>query len=151
MTFDPSATFDGLVSHAMASGLFERVNGHEPKNAPGNGLSAAVWADRITPLRSSGLASTSVRVSFSVRVYSNMVSEPQDAIDPNILSAVTSLMAAYSRNFTLDGGARNIDLLGSEGVPMSAQAGYLNQDGRLYRVLTITVPILYNDEFEQVA
>lgn len=151
MTFDPNATFDALVSHAMASGLFERVNGHEPKNAPGNGVSAAVWGDRIEPVKSSGLDSTSLRVSFNVRVYSSMTQEPQDAIDPNILAAVAALMSAYSSDFTLDGEARHLDLLGQYGAGLSAQAGYLNQDSRLYRVMTLTVPVIFNDVFEQVA
>lgn len=149
--WDPAATMDGLVSHAAASGLFDQVQGHEPKNAPGNGLSCAVWGDRIVPVQSSGLDTTSIRVAFSLRIYSNMASEPQDAIDPAILTAVATLMAAYSGDFTLAGGARYIDLLGASGLPMSAQAGYLTQDEREFRVMTLTVPIIYNDVFEQVA
>jgi hypothetical protein len=151
VTWDPRATFDGLISHAAASGWFDRVQGHEPKNAPGNGLTCAVWGDRIQPIRSSGLDATSMRIAFSIRVYSSLAQEPQDAIDPNIMSAVAALIADFSGDFTLAGSAREIDLLGSEGVPLSAQAGYLNQDGRQYRVMTLTVPVIYNDVFEQVA
>lgn len=148
--FDPVGTLNALVSHALASGMFETVNGHEPVNAPGNGLTAAVWAGRIDPIRASGLDSTSLRVTFSVRVYSSANAEDLDAIDPNVLAAVCALMAAYSGDFTLAGGARNIDLLGANGVAMSAQAGYLDQDGAKFRVMTISVPIIYNDVFEQV-
>lgn len=151
MTFDPTQDLDVLVSHAKQLGVFDRVHTHEPKNAPGSGLTCVIWGDRIEPAKRSGLDSTSLRVAFSVRVYKNMASEPQDAIDPAVLSAVAKLMAVYSGDFTLGGDARHIDLLGAEGAPMSAQAGYLNQDGRLYRVMTITLPIIYNDCFEQVA
>jgi hypothetical protein len=95
--FDPVGTLDALVSHALASGLFETVNGHEPVNAPpGTGLTAGVWASRIDPIRTSGLQATSLRVTFSVRVYSSADTEPLDAIDPNVLAAVCALMAAYS-------------------------------------------------------
>lgn len=151
MTFDPTVDLDSLVSHAKKLGTFERVYTHEPRNAPGNGLSCVIWGDRIDPIRSSGLDSTSLRVAFSIRVYKPMASEPQDGIDPAVLAAVAKLMAAYSGDFTLGGDARHIDLLGAQGQAMSAQAGYLNQDGRLFRVMTITLPIIYNDCFEQVA
>ena len=140
---------DALVTHAQASGRFETVNSHEPKSAPGNGLRVAIWADKVTPVRTSGLNITSALVTLMVRVYSNMVSEPQDAIDPEIVGAVDVLMAAYSGDFELGGLAREVDLLGAYGAGLSAQAGYLNQDGRLYRVVTITVPILVNDAWTQ--
>jgi hypothetical protein len=145
-----TAILDGLVSHALTLGLFERVNQHEPKSAPGNGLTAAVWADEIGPdPESSGLASTSGVVTFLVRLYTSMLSEPQDAIDPQLLSAVDALMTAYSGDFDLSGSARCVDLLGQSGATLSAKAGYLNQDSKIYRVMTITVPVIVNDVWSQ--
>lgn len=151
MSFDPDATYDAILSHAMASGLFERVNGHEPKVSPGNGLTAALWADTVEAIRSSGLASTSGRVVFNVRIYSNMLAEPQDGIDPEVLRAVSALFTAYIGDFTLGGEARHIDVLGAYGPPLRAQAGYINQDGRLYRVMTISMPVIFNDCWNEVA
>ncbi|MBD9723446.1 hypothetical protein PV755_45415 [Streptomyces caniscabiei] len=143
---------DAVQSHAGASGYFETVNGHEPKNAPAaGGLTAAVWADRVTALRSSSLNSVSVLLVFNVRIYGSAQSEPADAIDPNMLAAVDALCAAYSGDFTLGGLVRSVDLLGSNGTPLSVQAGYLSQDGSLYRVMTITVPCIVNDLWEEVA
>jgi len=144
--------FDQIVSHALASGLFARVNSHEPKNAPGSGITCAIWVQQITPVApASGLASTSARLAFTVRIYTSMLSEPQDAIDPEILAAVDTLLGLYSGDFSLGGYARNVDLLGSFGIPLSAVAGYLNQDGRLMRVMDITLPIIVNDVWDQVA
>ena len=140
---------DVVMSHALASGYFARVNGHEPKNAPGNGLSAAVWADSIRSVQSSGLSSTSAAVVLNVRLYTSMLQEPQDAIDPAMLRAVSALFAAYSGDFTLGGNAREVDLLGSDGAPLQAKAGYLNQDQKLYRVMTITLPVIVNDAWDQ--
>lgn len=151
MSFEPDATLNTLVSHAMAAGLFETVNGHEPKSAPGNGLVCAVWGDRIEAVRASGLDSVSARVTFNVRIYSNMLAEPQDAIDPAVLSAVSALFHAYIGDFTLGGGARNVDIFGQFGQPLFAQAGYLTQDGRVYRVMTLTVPVIFNDCWDEVA
>lgn len=143
---------DRLTSHAMSTGLFERVNTHEPTNAPGNGLTCALWADRIGPVRSSGLNSTSARIIFNVRIYSNMNAEPQDAIDPNVIKAVDTLFTAYSGDFTLGvDDVRHIDLLGVYGIPLEARAGYLKQDGSEYRVVTISVPVIVNDVWEQVS
>ena len=108
MSFDSAAVvalFDAVKSHAMQLGIFERVNQHEPKNAPGNGLSCSIWTDVIEPLPdASGLAQTSGRVAFHVRIMGNMLPEPQDDIDH-----------------------------------------------RLYRVMVITLPIIINDLWSQVA
>ena len=147
MALAASAIVDAVASHAMASGLFDRVNMHEPKNAPGSGLTAAIWADTVGPVpAASGLASTSGRVVLKVRLYTNMMSEPQDAIDPTLLAAVDILLTAYSGDFTLGGLVRNVDLLGaSGGGGLAAQAGYINVSGQMMRVYDITIPITCND------
>ncbi|HKN43501.1 MAG TPA: hypothetical protein VJW23_06225, partial [Propionibacteriaceae bacterium] len=88
MSLDIDTILDGIVSHALASGWFERVNQHEPKNAPGNGLTVAVWIQSIDPMpRASGLTSSTVRVELTERIYSNMLQEPPDMIDPNVVKA----------------------------------------------------------------
>lgn len=150
MSLNTKATLDAIQSHAMTLGLFERVNLHEPKNAPGNGLTVAMWFQNVAPVRSSGLARTSARVEYSVRLYTNMLADPQDMIDPNLADAADVLINAYSGDFDLGETVRNVDLLGQAGVPLSAEAGYLNQDGKNYRVITITLPLIVNDVWEQV-
>lgn len=149
MALDISGILDAVVSHAMASGHFEAVNGHEPANPPGHGLTCAVWADRVTPVRSSGLGSLSALVVFNVRLYTSMQAEPADAIDPNLIAAVDALGAAYSGDFTLGGLVRHVDLLGANGQPLDVRAGYISQDGVLYRVLTISLPCIVNDLWEE--
>ncbi len=144
------ALYDAVVSHALALGQFEQVNTHEPKNAPGNGLQCAVWVQEIGPT-SSGLASTSARVEFSVRIYSNMLQEPQDLIDPHIFLAVDALLTAYSGDFSLGGTVRTVDLAGMSGNPLRAVAGYLDIDQKMYRIMTITLPVLLNEAWTQAA
>lgn len=147
-----TSILDGLVSHALASGWFMRVNQHEPKSAPiGTGLTAAIWVQRISPVVGSGLATTSGRLEFTERIYQNMLSEPQDSIDPTVISAVDVLMTAYSGDFELNGLVRNVDLIGTYGPPLSAQAGYLNQSGVMFRVMDITLPLIVNDLWTQAA
>jgi hypothetical protein len=148
MTIILQDLLDHVVSHVQTTGHFDRVNQHEPKNAPGNGVSCAVWVDDITPVKS-GLASTTVRITFNVRLYASMLQEPQDDIDPNLTNALSALFDEYSGDFTFDGNVQCIDLLGKEGIPLSAKAGYLNQDSKLFRVYTVTLPVIVNDVWTQ--
>lgn len=140
---------DAVVSHAQTLGVFERVNQHEPKNAPGYGMTAAVWLDRVDTSRLSGLDQVSVRLAFKLRIYTNMLQEPQDMIDPNVLQAVDLLMTAYCNDFTLGGLVRCVDLMGMAGAPLSMQAGYLDQDGKVFRIVDISLPLLVNDVWEE--
>jgi len=150
---DTAAILTPILAHAMTSGRFERVNGHEPLNPPGNGLTLAAWSDYIGPVPStSGLAATTARVVFMVRVYSPAMQLPQDNIDPNLDAAVDALLTAYSGDFELGGQVRNIDLLGQAGTAMSAQAGWVTYpDGAFFRTKTITLPVLVNDAWTQSA
>lgn len=142
--------FDEVESHCLRSGLFERVNTHEPKASPGNGLSAAVWVQRIGPLAAaSGLASTTGRLELRIRIFSNMLQEPQDAIDPNILLTVDTLLEQFSGDFRLGGRVRNVDLLGAHGEGLSAQAGYVKVQSSNYRVMDIVLPLIINDIWAQ--
>jgi hypothetical protein len=133
-----------LASHAMTLGVFDRVNQHEPKSKPGRGLTCAVWIDRIEPARGrSGLDATDARVVFNVRVYTNMLQQPQDAIDPNVMEAMDLLFEAYTGDFQLGDTSRFIDVLGmTQGHPLFAQSGYINIDNMVFRVLTATVPVI---------
>ena len=149
---DFNAILDVPRSHAMASGVFESVEGHEPKNAPQNGITAATWVQRIIPLPGgSGLAATSGLLTLFFRIYQNFLSEPADGIDPALLTATDVMMTALSGDYQLGGTVRNIDLLGQFSDGLSAQAGYLNQDSKLFRVMDITIPVVINDLWTQVA
>lgn len=150
MSLDINGIFNALVSHAQKIGHLEQVNQHEPKSAPTGLLTGAIWNQETRPLAlASGLDATSVLVTFVVRIYKNMTSQPQDAIDPAVMGAMDALMAAYSADFDLGGLVRNVDLLGAYGQGLFARAGFMPQDGRLYRVVDITVPCVVNDLWEQ--
>jgi hypothetical protein len=147
--------FDALVSDVQASGYFDRVNTHEPKRKPGRGLTAAVWCQGIESVgAASGLSVTSARLVFIVRLYSNMLKEPQDYIDPELLRATSSVMRRYHDDYDFSGygveNVRNIDLLGAHGQGLSATAGYLEMDSGMFRVMDIFVPVIVNDVWQQV-
>lgn len=149
---DIRGILDAIQSHALASGWFDTVNGSEPLSPPGDGVTAAVWVQKIGPAPGgSGLDSTSIRLAFTVRLYAQITQEPAAAIDPNLMTALDELMAAYSADFTLGDLVREVDLLGAYGEGLGATAGYINQSGADYRVLDILLPVIVNDLWGQVA
>jgi hypothetical protein len=153
MTIGIDSILDTVISHAAASGWFEQVNGGEPISPSVPGLTAAVWVDTIDPIRSSGLASASARLGLTVRIYTSAEQLPTDAIDPNVTLATDALVRAYVGDFQLGGAddVRSIDVLGAHGAPLSARAGYLPLSGVTLRVMTISVPVIVNDLWDEVA
>lgn len=152
VTAAANAALTAQESHAMTLGIFGRVNKHEVKNMPPAGLNLEIWCDNITPIAArSGLAATSVLLVFKNRIGIGMLTEPQDRIDPAVIAAVDVLLSAYSGDFDFGQTISNVDLLGAHGVPLGAQAGYLNRSGAMYRVMDVFVPLVVNDAFTQSA
>jgi hypothetical protein len=150
MALDIVTILDAVESHALASGYFTAVNGHEPQSPPTSGITCAVWVEQIGPARGgSGLASTSSRLALYVRLYTSLDQQEPDAIDRDLMLALDWLMAAYSGDFTLGGIVRQVDLLGAYGDPLSARAGYLAESGAEYRVMTIVLPLVVNDLWDE--
>lgn len=145
------ALIDVLASTMVATGHYDYVNQHEPKSGPARGLHGAVWINRIYPATAhSGLAVTSVRVEFNCRIYTNMLTKPEDMIDPRIMNAADDFFSALSADFTLGGLVKQVDLLGStSGRPLGGESGYINIDNKVYRVFTMTVPVIVNDAWVQ--
>lgn len=146
--------FDRLVSYALQGNRFQSVNQHEPKNAPGNGISCSIWIQDMTPARLGGQAATSWLVVFNARIYMSFTSQPYDMIDPRVTAAALQMIAALSGDFNFgsipDADIRHVDLLGANGVKLGARAGYMEIDRHMYRVMTVTIPIVVNDAFTQV-
>lgn len=145
--------FAAVETHVLQSGWFDSVNTVEPKNLSGNGVHCGIWVQDIEALQgASGLKTSSALLTFNVRCFSSMLQEPQGSIDPNLLKAVSSLMRKFHGNFDfgLHPLVRNVDLLGEFGIPLRARAGYLTIAKVMYRIMTITLPIVINDVWEQV-
>lgn len=149
---DVQGLVDAMVTKCQATGRFDAVNSHEPKAAPSGRLAAAVWAQRVRPAPAlSGLAATSAVVEMNVRLYTSMLAEPQDNIDPAMVKAADVLLEDFTGDFTLGGLILKVDLLGAAGVPLEAQAGYLTIGQTMFRVITITVPLVVADAWTQTA
>ena len=150
MALDLTTPRNWLTSHAQALGLFGQVLGREPVSAPGSGLTFAVWLGDIGPTQSSGLNSTSARVTYIGRVYLPADTEPMDDVDIVLGGAAASVIGAYSSDFTLGGSVRNVDLLG-ESEALRARLGYVQLGSTTYRVATLSIPTIVNDVWTQVA
>lgn len=144
---------DAVTSHAMTTGFFDSVNGMEPKGAPPDtGIYAAVWVAELRPIPAkSGLNTTSMLFTLSLRLYTTMLAEPQDMIDPVMMAAVDKLMEIYTGNFSLGGLIETIDLLGMSSEGLRGEAGYVSIDNKMFRVFTITIPMVVNDAYVQEA
>lgn len=151
MTFASASVIDAVTSHASASGYFDAVQNHEPKSAPGTGLTYAVFVSALASIRSSGLDATSARLELTGRIYKPFLSEPEDLIDPTLVEATDALMTAYSGDFELGGLARHIDLLGQHGEGLGGRAGYQKIDSAMFRVFDIVIPVIVNDVWSQSA
>lgn len=141
-----TALFKALQSYAKELALFQNVDTHEPANAPGNRLYCSITLGGIKAIPSSGLASVSGQVTFLVRVWSAAMQRPLDSIDPEVLNAVSALMGAFSGGFTLGETIRNIDLMA-----MTAQPGFVDFEGKQFRVAEISVGAVINDMWTEVA
>lgn len=158
MTIPMQDIVDALVSHAQLTGYFEKVSTSEPKSPPATGLTCAAWAQALAPhAPSSGLAATSAYLVMQLRLYDNMLRstvDEADRIDPRMLEATDALMASYTGEFTLASLVMAIDLLGMGGESLRAEAGYVQIGGPgsgMYRIMTITIPMIISDAWTQVA
>ena len=141
-----TALFTAIQSYAEELGIFAGVDLHEPWNAPGNRLFCSINLGTVRPVMSSGLAAVSGQVTLVIRVWSSALQKPLDGIDPELLSAVCSLMGAFAGGFTLGGTVRDIDLMA-----MSAQPAYVDFEGKPFRVAEITISLVINDMFAESA
>lgn len=144
--------FSAARDHLLTTGYFERVNGHEAKNAPINGLSADVIITSMKPIpMRSGLAATSALVSMEARMYIPALYEPQDDIDPRLITAADAVFNSISDNYTLNGAVAEVDLLGEYGNGMNGRMGYVETNQILYRTFTFTFDCVVNDVWTQGA
>lgn len=140
---------NALHSHVAASGYFDSVNGHEPKSAPGEGLSAAIWFNLFRPAQSSGLSSSSVVVTMNIRCMSSMLAQPMDAIDPNLVKAADYLCNELASDFSLGSVVRSVDVRGMDSEGITAESGYISISEKMFRIIDIVVPVIVNDAWTE--
>lgn len=149
MALDIDTLLNKLVDHGLATGHFDAVNTHEPDNAPGNGITANIVLDTITPV-AGGLATTSCRVAFVMALMYPTTVQPRDETEPYLIKALDAVMGRLTGDLRLDSTVRMIDLLGAHGDGLEAIAGYTKIQDQVYRVMELTIPLIVNDVWVQV-
>lgn len=138
-----------LISHVKRVGVLKQVHAHEPKNAPG-ASTASVFLREVRAVQAgSGLNKTNALVVWNVRLYQNMLKDPQDSIDVQLLNTMDLLLTSFNADFTLEGTVKAVDILGISGVGLGAEAGYVEIDRKMFRVIDITLPVLINNVWTQ--
>jgi hypothetical protein len=143
--------FDEVITQGKASGLFDRVNQHEPKSPPGTGLTFACWTQSILPIPlRSGLNVTSARLHIQGRIYMPFISDMPDLIDPQATKAASYILAQFTANFQV-ATSMWVDLQGAHGITLGARAGYLSLSGKMFRILDLDFPFIAEDVYAQEA
>ena len=151
MSFDAaaaSALFSALKSHAMSLGIFgRRVITHAPLSTPGAGLSCYIELGPAVPVTSSGLAAVSIEVTFLVHILAPLNAKPVDEVEADILGATAVLLNAYAGDFTLGGLVREVSIFSG----LKADPAYVLFEGAPFRAQEITLPVIINDAWAEVA
>lgn len=151
MAIDIQSILDNVASHAMSTGHLDGVLGYVTKQSPTNGITAAIYVESITPIKSSSLINTSIRLELEMQIYSSTYIEPYDTIDSNLVQAADAVYTNFIADFDLGGEARHLDIFGAYGRPMELRSGYLNLDGKELRVFQFRIPIIVDDVWPQAA
>lgn len=144
MSIAISTVYDMVISHAQTTGIFDAVNGHEPKSAPSNHITCSIWLNN-GKTTNGGLNKTAALLRFNVRLQYGMFVEPADRIDPELITALDLLMTNYIGDLTLGGSVMSIDVRGIEGDGITWTFGYIELDKKLFRVLDISLPVIAKD------
>lgn len=149
VTLDADAILGRLASIAAATGLFVGggVKRYEPRGQPANGLTVSLISGPKRPIRSSGLNSASLRWQVDGMIYLPMKVDPPDDIDVRLTMAAAGYLQALCAQFTLGGLVRCIDVFGSDGEELNATPGYIEENGKTYRVERLMIPLLINQKW----
>lgn len=139
-----------LATHIKALGGIARVEEFDPTDAPGKGLTACLVAMTGDPGPATGLASSSLRVVWTVR-FLMPPSKPLGSVDPELMGKAGDLITRLAGDFTLGELVRVIDLRGIHGARVEWRFGWVEIGGTVFRLLDVAVPLIINDVFPEVA
>lgn len=140
---------DALVRVCKKTGRYSQGAAHEPKAAPGNGVSFIVLLTSETAI-GGGLDSTSTLLTYNISSRMSAMYDPQDDIDVKLGGATRDVARRLSGNFKLGvDGVRSIDVKGIHGQPMGWTAGYVYHGDKWLRTFDLRVPIIINDAWPE--
>ena len=136
MVFDIATSMQTIKGHLMASGLFDTVMIGEPKSAPGSGLTASVFMERVA-VEELTLDKTIELHEVVVRFYTPELQQPTPIREDRLEKAVGSIEKAWFGDFTFGGTIRNIDI-----ADLVWEFGHVDIDRTEYRTVEVTLPLI---------
>lgn len=150
---DAVAVRDALKSVFQSVGSIGDVLTSQGVAPPSNGVSAQIWAVppfKLVPTRS-GLADVSLLVTFNARLLIPLGTPPADDLDLSLLAAYSDVMNALVGGFTLNGEVEQLDLLGAYSGGLTTDPAYIEIGGAMFRCMTMTLPLVLDDVWDEVA
>lgn len=154
--FDYGQLLTDITDYCGRTGLFDSVQAFELDGNIGQFVAAVFPAGpAMEPVEGlSGVNVTSLRVTFVIRLYLAVSQQTPDVVDPKMMHATSTLMQRFSEGFTFTETIYAVDILGEQGVKLTAHAGYMKvgspEGTSLYRIMDITVPLLLANVWQQV-
>ncbi len=143
--FDITATLASILSKVSASGAFVGYQIGEPKSPPsGAGLFAAVFMADVSVVSLTG-GTTIERHDVTLRIYRDMLAEPQGDIEKDLAKAVTDISNDLASDFDQGTTVRSIDIGGWYGEPLSTSWGYVEVSGNMYRTADMAIGLIVDD------
>ena len=137
MAFDISTTLQTIKSHLLASGWFDGgVMVGEPKSPPGNGLTAAVFMERVA-VDELTLSTTIESHEVVVRFYTPNLQQTTPNREDRLEKAVAYVEEDLFGDFTLGGTVRNIDI-----SQLEWEFGHVDIDRIDYRTVEATLSLI---------
>jgi len=140
MAFDITSTINVVVSFLQKRGEYSLVQIGEPKSPPRGDLAAAVFVSDASVVGVT-LQTTIEIHELTIRLYRNMMEEPEEDNELRISQSVTGIVSDLLGDYDLGASVRNL-AVGEYGRTISATYGYLDVGGTMYRSVDISVPLI---------
>ena len=150
--FNLTNTLDRIVTYLQGDGGISSAQAGDPK-APPVGVTR-VFASVI--MRSTSIVALTLNGTIElhvilIRLYRDMLAEPQKSIEIDLATAAQRIQADIAGEYDLGGSIRSVDVGGSYGEPLRTDWGYVTISNTMYRIVDITVPLLVDDSAVLVA
>ena len=143
MPFEMETTLKNMATHLRQdkASLFRKVQIGEPKGSPAERFTAALFMDRVGVAQLT-LTDTIETHVVTIRIYDNMLREPQEDVEFEMARVVSRVMSDLAGEFDLGRTVRSVDVGGIYGTPLSSRWGFIDVSGTMYRFADITVPLI---------
>ena len=149
--FDIKTTLETVEDWFTKSGYFRKVQIGEPKEPPSEDYTAALYMDSVTVAKVYLNGGTQEIHQVVLRVYRDMLAEPQADIELQLAKLVESVSADVLGDFDLGATILAVDVAGIHGTPYSVRWGYVTIGGKMCRTVDITIPLIVDDSITVAA